>query len=95
MAVPFFWSQHYDTVIDYVGDAEQWDRLDIDRDPAAHDCAATYWRNGKRLAVATVDAISTTCARNLRSSRRHQHDKTALSCLAPTAETGLRTGGAR
>ncbi|MBV9219333.1 MAG: hypothetical protein JOY94_07955 [Methylobacteriaceae bacterium] len=54
MAVPFFWSQHCDTVIDYVGDAEQWDRLDIDRDPAAHDCAATYWRNGKRLAVATV-----------------------------------------
>lgn len=53
-AVPFFWSQHYDTGINYVGHAEQWDRLDIDGDPAAHDCTATYWRNGKRLAVATV-----------------------------------------
>ena len=53
-AVPFFWSQHYDTAINYVGHAEQWDRLEIDGDPAAHDCAATYWRKDKRLAVATV-----------------------------------------
>lgn len=53
-AVPFFWSQHYDTRINYVGHAEQWDRLEIDGDPAAHDCAVTYWRNNKRLAVATV-----------------------------------------
>jgi 3-phenylpropionate/trans-cinnamate dioxygenase ferredoxin reductase subunit len=53
-AVPFFWSQHYDTSIRYVGHAEHWDRVDIDGDPAAHDCTVTYWRNGKRLAVATV-----------------------------------------
>jgi 3-phenylpropionate/trans-cinnamate dioxygenase ferredoxin reductase subunit len=53
-AVPFFWSQHYDTAINYVGHAEQWDRLDIDGDLAAHDCAVTYWRNSKRLALATV-----------------------------------------
>jgi 3-phenylpropionate/trans-cinnamate dioxygenase ferredoxin reductase subunit len=53
-AVPFFWSQHYDTAINYVGHAEHWDRLDIDGDPAARDCMVTYWRNDKRLAVATV-----------------------------------------
>lgn len=53
-AVPFFWSQHYDTRINYVGHAEQWDRMEIDGDPAAHDCTVTYWRNDKRLAVATV-----------------------------------------
>ncbi|MBS0171939.1 MAG: FAD-dependent oxidoreductase [Nitrospira sp.] len=53
-AVPFFWSRHYDTTIHYVGHAEQWDRMDIDGDPAAHDCTVTYWRNTKRLAVATV-----------------------------------------
>jgi 3-phenylpropionate/trans-cinnamate dioxygenase ferredoxin reductase subunit len=53
-AVPFFWSQHYDTSINYVGHAEQWDRVDIDGDPAARDCMVTYWRNDKRLAVATV-----------------------------------------
>lgn len=52
--VPFFWTQQYDTVINYVGHAEQWDRIDIDGDPGAHDCMVTYWRNAKRLAVATV-----------------------------------------
>src|SRR5579862_561641 len=32
-AVPFFWSQHYDIPINYVGHAEQWDETDIvDRD---------------------------------------------------------------
>jgi 3-phenylpropionate/trans-cinnamate dioxygenase ferredoxin reductase subunit len=51
---PFFWSQHYDTVINYVGHAETWDRVEIDGDPAARDCAVIYWRGGKRLAVATV-----------------------------------------
>lgn len=53
-AVPFFWSQHYDTAISYVGHAEHWDRLAIDGDPMAHDCAVTFWDQGKRVAVATV-----------------------------------------
>jgi 3-phenylpropionate/trans-cinnamate dioxygenase ferredoxin reductase subunit len=53
-AVPFFWSQHYDTTLNYVGHAENWDRVDIDGDPARRDCTATYWRNGKCLAVVTV-----------------------------------------
>ncbi|AEI79884.1 rhodocoxin reductase ThcD [Cupriavidus necator N-1] len=53
-AVPFFWTQHYDVAINYVGHAEQWDRLDVDGDPAAHDCTVTYWSKDKRLAVATV-----------------------------------------
>ncbi|HEY2661547.1 MAG TPA: oxidoreductase C-terminal domain-containing protein, partial [Caulobacteraceae bacterium] len=51
---PFFWSQHYDTVVNYVGHAETWDRIEIDGDPAAHDCAVTYWRGPHKLAVATV-----------------------------------------
>jgi 3-phenylpropionate/trans-cinnamate dioxygenase ferredoxin reductase subunit len=53
-AVPFFWSQHYDTSINYVGHAEHWDRLEIEGDPTAHDCAVTYWKDAKLLAVATV-----------------------------------------
>jgi 3-phenylpropionate/trans-cinnamate dioxygenase ferredoxin reductase subunit len=53
-AIPFFWSQHYDTVISYVGHAEQWDRLEVDGDPAAHDTAVTFWHQDKKLAVATI-----------------------------------------
>jgi 3-phenylpropionate/trans-cinnamate dioxygenase ferredoxin reductase subunit len=53
-AVPFFWSQHYDLTVRYVGHAEQWDRVEIDGDLRAHDGSVTYWRGDKRLAVATI-----------------------------------------
>jgi apoptosis-inducing factor 3 len=54
-AVPFFWSQHYDVPIHYVGHAAAWDELAIDGDIAARDCAVRYKRNGRVLAVATID----------------------------------------
>ena len=53
-AVPFFWSRHYDTRINYVGHAERWDEVSIDGSLEAHDCAVEYRRGGKTLAVATV-----------------------------------------
>ena len=53
-AVPFFWSQHYDVPINYVGHAETWDTLTIDGDIAAKDCLLRYERNGRVLAVASI-----------------------------------------
>ena len=53
-AVPFFWSQHYDVAINYVGHAEKWDAVRIDGTLASHDCAVTYTRAGRTLAVATI-----------------------------------------
>ena len=53
-AVPFFWSQHYDVPINYVGHAEQWDDLTIDGDIAARDCLLSYKRKGRLLAVASI-----------------------------------------
>jgi apoptosis-inducing factor 3 len=53
-AVPFFWSQHYDITINYVGHAEQWDAVQIDGALEAHDCSVTYKRGDRRLAVATI-----------------------------------------
>jgi NADPH-dependent 2,4-dienoyl-CoA reductase/sulfur reductase-like enzyme/nitrite reductase/ring-hydroxylating ferredoxin subunit len=53
-AVPFFWSQHYDIVIGYVGHAERWDRIEIEGDLARHDAAATFWEKGRKRAVVTV-----------------------------------------
>jgi apoptosis-inducing factor 3 len=53
-APPFFWSQHYDVSIDYVGHASSWDRLDQDGDPVARDVALRFKKDGRTLAVATI-----------------------------------------
>ena len=53
-AVPFFWSQHYDVPINYVGHAESWDELAIEGDITARDCLVRYRRNGRDLAVASI-----------------------------------------
>lgn len=53
-AAPFFWSQHFDVTISYVGHSEKWDKVDIEGDPATHDCKVTYYEDGKKRAVATV-----------------------------------------
>ena len=52
--VPFFWSQHYDVPINYVGHAEKWDSVEIDGDISRRDCAVRYKAKGKTLAVATI-----------------------------------------
>jgi NADPH-dependent 2,4-dienoyl-CoA reductase/sulfur reductase-like enzyme/nitrite reductase/ring-hydroxylating ferredoxin subunit len=52
--VPFFWSQHYDIPINYVGHAERWDEVRVDGSPDAHDCTVTYLQANRRLAVATI-----------------------------------------
>src|SRR5690606_38180378 len=46
---------HWDVPIAYVGHAPKWDDVRIDGDPAALDCAVTYVRGGREVAVATID----------------------------------------
>ena len=53
-AVPFFWSQHYDVPINYVGHAEQWDSVQMDGDIEAKDCAVRFVQGDRTLAVATI-----------------------------------------
>ncbi len=53
-AVPFFWSQHYETAINYVGHAEQWDDIAVEGDIAKRDFRATFLLKGKPLAVVTM-----------------------------------------
>jgi len=53
-AVPFFWSQHYDVPINYVGHAEGWDDTTIDGDIGKRDCVVRYRKNGRVLAVASI-----------------------------------------
>ncbi len=52
--VPFFWSQHYDVPINYVGYASSWDEVAVDGDVAAKDCMLRYKRHGRVLAIASI-----------------------------------------
>jgi NADPH-dependent 2,4-dienoyl-CoA reductase/sulfur reductase-like enzyme/nitrite reductase/ring-hydroxylating ferredoxin subunit len=53
-AVPFFWSQHYDVTIRYVGHAERWDTTRVEGSVEARDACVSFFRDGHRLAVATI-----------------------------------------
>jgi NADPH-dependent 2,4-dienoyl-CoA reductase/sulfur reductase-like enzyme len=51
---PFFWSQHYDIPINYVGHAEKWDELIVEGDIPGKDCLLRFKRNGRTLAAASI-----------------------------------------
>jgi NADPH-dependent 2,4-dienoyl-CoA reductase/sulfur reductase-like enzyme len=59
-AVPFFWSQHYDVTVHYVGHAEKWEAIEIDGSLNARDCTVVYKQGGRTLATVTI-------SRNLQS----------------------------
>ncbi len=51
---PFFWSQHYDAGINYVGHAQKWDAIETDGNPMDYDFEATFIADGKRIAFASI-----------------------------------------
>ena len=53
-AAPFFWSQHYDVAVNYVGHAEKWDSIVIDGKLEEGNFSASYQHGEKTLALATV-----------------------------------------
>lgn len=53
-AVPFFWSQHYDVPINYVGHAESFDDIAIDGSISGKDCLLKYRKGGRVLAIASI-----------------------------------------
>jgi NADPH-dependent 2,4-dienoyl-CoA reductase/sulfur reductase-like enzyme/nitrite reductase/ring-hydroxylating ferredoxin subunit len=53
-AVPFFWSQHYDVPINYVGYAERWDEIVVEGDIAARDCLLRFRSKRRALAAASI-----------------------------------------
>jgi 3-phenylpropionate/trans-cinnamate dioxygenase ferredoxin reductase subunit len=51
---PFFWSQHYDAIISYVGHAAQFDRVETDGDANNYDFSARFMAGDRTLALATI-----------------------------------------
>jgi NADPH-dependent 2,4-dienoyl-CoA reductase/sulfur reductase-like enzyme/nitrite reductase/ring-hydroxylating ferredoxin subunit len=52
--VPFFWSQHYDVSISYVGHARHWEHTDIAGSLAERNCTVALRTGQKTLAVLTI-----------------------------------------
>jgi NADPH-dependent 2,4-dienoyl-CoA reductase/sulfur reductase-like enzyme len=51
---PFFWSQHYELPIRYVGHAGKWDTIEVIGDLKARDALIKYLRGGQVVAVASI-----------------------------------------
>ena len=78
--VPFFWSQHYDVPINYVGHAEKWDRIDVSGSIADRDCVVAFRKDGKTLAVASIYRDLESLQAGLAMERR---DEAKLKELVP------------
>jgi NADPH-dependent 2,4-dienoyl-CoA reductase/sulfur reductase-like enzyme/nitrite reductase/ring-hydroxylating ferredoxin subunit len=78
--VPFFWSNHFDVAIAYVGHASNWDRLDVAGSPDEHDCAVAFRRAGRTLAVATIGRDRTSLEAE---SALEKGDEDRLAALVP------------
>jgi len=78
--VPFFWSQHYDVPIAYVGHAESWERIDVAGSVADRDCALAFRKGERTLAVASIyrDHVSLEA-----EAAMERNDEEALRRLVP------------
>jgi apoptosis-inducing factor 3 len=85
-AVPFFWSQHYDVAIAYVGHAARWDSVDIDGDLAANDGEVTYRSEDRVLAVATVFRDQASLEAEVAMERALRNHRNGAATLAAAAQ---------
>jgi NADPH-dependent 2,4-dienoyl-CoA reductase/sulfur reductase-like enzyme/nitrite reductase/ring-hydroxylating ferredoxin subunit len=76
--VPFFWSQHYDTRISYVGHAKHWDRTDVAGSVPEQNCTVALRIGEKTLAVITIGRDRENLEAELAFER---DDKAALASL--------------
>lgn len=51
---PFFWSEHYDVSIRYVGYAHGWDRIEVEGDINQRDCLVKYIKDERIVAIAAI-----------------------------------------
>lgn len=77
-AVPFFWSQHYDVSINYVGHAESWEQAQIAGSLAEKSALVAFRERGRIAAVASVFRDQESLAAELALER---DDQPALEAL--------------
>ncbi len=65
---PFFWSQHYDVTLAYVGHAPAWDRIETRGDLSKRDYAAAYVKGDRSSPCSASAAIRTASKPKPRSS---------------------------
>lgn len=53
-SVPFFWSQHYDVPVAYVGNGEGWESAEVKGSLQERNALVIYRRAGKIVAVASI-----------------------------------------
>ncbi len=76
--VPFFWSQHYDVPVNYVGHAERFDGVQVKGDLMKRDAVVAYREAGRIAAVVTVGRDGD----NLAAERAFaKNDQAALEAL--------------
>src|SRR5258708_40353594 len=78
-AVPFFWSQHYDIPINYVGHAAKWEELVIEGDIAGKDCLLRFNALDTRSPSRRSSATSKTSRRRRRWSARRWRRREGLA----------------
>lgn len=52
--VPFFWSQHYDVPINYIGHASKWDAVEVSGSIPDRNATVAFREGGRIAAVATI-----------------------------------------
>ena len=69
---PFFWSQHYEVPINYVGHAEAWDSTEVVGAIQERDGLVHFRKDGRMLAVASIsrDRENLTAELELEGSRQ-------------------------
>ena len=84
-AVPFFWSQHYDVAIAYVGHAEAWQRIEVSGSIGNRNCLLAYRSGGRIAAIATINRDMD----SLRAESLFEHaDQAGLEALIAGAGGG-------
>lgn len=76
--VPFFWSQHYDVAINYVGHAGEWDAAEFEGDIRARDCLVRYREHGMVSAVASINRDRDSLAAEISMERAREHVRITL-----------------